>query len=612
MGHTGTSPQAGAQGAPGGVPQGWGGGEAEVRPSRLSPLTLLIDPVRMAPSLLLPLAGVLFVGGFAPSSFMWALVAVAASIGFAALRWATTTYQVVADRLEITRSLISRSVRSIPLDRVRGVDVSTPPLHRLLGLAVVKVDTGAGGEKQEGELNGVSLAEAERLRTILLRRSRAVRSDAGRDTAARGGIATETHTARPGAGPGQVPGHPPGHAQDHIPGHLPGRAQDSLPGQAPGHAQGHMPGRAQDYQPGQVPGQAPGHMPGHMPEHMPDHGLDYGLGHVPDHVYVRVPKGWARYGPFSATYLLAPFAFLGGAIGLIFQWGENLGVNERAAWNVAEWLWHRPVLLAVIAVALVLVSPLAACVMYAVFNWNFTLLRRDASLVAERGLINRRSVSLEHARIRGYEFAEGLLERLANVGRLWAVVTGLGDSRTRGQLLPTGPKDFVLGVAAEAVAPFTAALAPHPSAARRRRLFRAVAPPLVLAAVAFAFGLNWLGFAGLVLTVLCVPLGLDRYRSLGHAYDGTRLSVRSGTLPRSQAVIERRAVVGWTIRQTVFQRQAKVLTVIAGVGAGSGGYQAVDTGEHQGVDFAASVTPDWLTPFVTTAPPATPSPSDGS
>nr|WP_246497147.1 PH domain-containing protein [Sphaerisporangium rubeum] len=541
----------------------------------------------MAPSLLLPLAGVLFVGGFAPSSFMWALVAVAASIGFAALRWATTTYQVVADRLEITRSLISRSVRSIPLDRVRGVDVSTPPLHRLLGLAVVKVDTGAGGDKQEGELNGVSVAEAERLRAVLLRRSRAVRSGAGAHSAARGAFTTETRTARPGAGPGQAPDHPSGHAQDHLTG--------PVPGHAPGHAQDHL------------TGPVPGHVQDHPPDHLAGHVPDYGLDHVPDHVYARVPKSWARYGPFSATYLLTPFVLLGGAIGLVFQWGENLGVNERAAWNVAEWLWHRPVLLAVIAVVLVLISPLAACVMYAVFNWDFTLLRRDASLVAERGLINRRSVSLEHARIRGYEFAEGLLERIANVGRLWAVVTGLGDSRTRGQLLPTGPKDFVLGVAAEAVAPFTATLAPHPPAARRRRLFRAVALPLVLAAVAFAFGLTWLGLAGLVLAVLCVPLGLDRYRSLGHAYDGSRLSVRSGTLPRSQAVIERRAVVGWTIRQTMFQRQAKVLTVIAGVGAGSGGYPAVDTGEHQGVHFAATVTPDWLAPFVTTAPPAAPS-----
>ncbi|MEO3814584.1 PH domain-containing protein [Sphaerisporangium sp. B11E5] len=495
-------------------------------------MILLIDPVRMAPSLLVPLAGVLFVGGFSQASFLWALVAVVGSIGFAALRWATTTYQVTADRLQISRSLISRSVRSIPLDRIRGVDVSTPPLHRLLGLAVVKVDTGAsGGDKQEGELNGVSVAEAEHLRAVLLRRSRAVRRAPGAEVA--------------------------------------GREADMT---AP----------------------APTGEPAVQP----------------DHVYVRVPKKWFRYGPLSATYLFAPFALLGGAIGLVFQWGENFGISERAAWNFAEWLWHRPVLLVLIAVALVVVSPLGACVMYGVFNWNFTLLRRDASLIAERGLINRRSVSLEHARIRGYEFAEGLLERAANVGRLWAVVTGLGDSRTRGQLLPTGPKDFVLKIAAQAVAPFTTGLTPHPPQARRRRLFRAVAPALALALAAFVLGWTWLGIAALILAALGIPLGLDRYRSLGHAYDGTRLSVRSGSLPRSQAVIERRAVVGWTIRQTWFQRKANVLTVIAGVGAGTGGYSAIDAGDSQGVHFAATVTPDWLAPFLTTPPPPAPPLSD--
>ena len=97
--------------------------------------------------------------------------------------------------------------------------------------------------------------------------------------------------------------------------------------------------------------------------------------------------------------------------------------------------------------------------------------------------------------------------------------------------------------------------------------------------------------------VLGVPLGLDRYRSLGHAFDGAHLAVRSGSLRRTQANLEGRAVVGWTVRQTWFQRRSRVVTVIAGVGAGSGGYSAVDAGEEQGVDLIAQVTPDWIRPF---------------
>ncbi|RCG30704.1 hypothetical protein DQ384_14925 [Sphaerisporangium album] len=469
----------------------------------------------MLPSLFLPLAGVLFVGGFSPSSFIWALLAVVGSVGYAAVRWATFTYRVAGDRLELTRSLVSRSVKTIPLDRVRGVDVTTPPLHRLFGLAVVRVDTGASGSgKQEGELDGVPLPEAERLREILLRRSRTVRGDEPGAVAA---------GAAP-AGPSAVP--------------------------------------------------------------------------VRERVYVRVPWYWLLYGPLSGAFLFAPFVLAGGAVGLVFQWGNELGFGDDLPIAVGEWLWQRPIVLVLIAVMLVLAMPVAGGVMYAVFNWNFTLLRRDSSLVAERGLVTRRSVALEHARIRGYEIADGLLERRAHVVRLWAIVTGLGDSRTRGQLLPVTPRKFATKVAADAIGPFEAGLRPHPAAARRRRVFRAVAPGVVLAAVAFAFGWVWAGLVALAAAALGVALGLDRYRSLGHGYDGARLSVRSGSLPRSQAVVERRAVVGWTVRQTWFQRRASVLTVVAGVGAGSGGYPAIDTGEEQGLRFAAEVTPEWITPFL--------------
>jgi putative membrane protein len=246
--------------------------------------------------------------------------------------------------------------------------------------------------------------------------------------------------------------------------------------------------------------------------------------------------------------------------------------------------------------------PLVGGVMYAVFNWDFTLRSRDGYLVAERGLVTRRTVSLERRRVRGYELVDGLIERWAGVVRLWAVVTGLGDSQTRGQLLPVTPRWYAAEVASSAIGPFTAGLRPHPAEARRRRLFRAVAPWLVVAAAAFVAGWGMVGWMGVVLAVAGIPLGLDRYRSLGHGYDGARLSVRSGSLRRAQAVVERRAVVGWTLRQTVFQRSSGVLTVIAGVGAGSGGYAAIDTGEAQGVLFAAEVTPEWVRPFLTRPP----------
>ncbi|GHH64778.1 hypothetical protein GCM10017673_08040 [Streptosporangium violaceochromogenes] len=520
-------------------------------PLRLSPKVLLTDPIRMLPSLFLPLAGVLFLGGFSPGSFVWAAFGVVGSVVYAALRWATFTYRVAGDRLELTRALVSRSVRTIPLERIRGVDVSTPPLHRLLGIAALRIDTGAGGEdKQEGELDGVTVAEAERLKAVLLWHARARTARRARAEAAReDGAAPVSSPAGTAGGHGTALGVPPG------------------AGGSP--AERHGAGEA-----------------------------------TPERVLFVIPRRWLAYGPLSGAYLLTPFALAAGAVGVAFQWGTELRIDGRAVVSAGEWLWGHPALLVAVLVALVLAMPVAGAVMYAVFNWDFTLRAREGYLVAERGLMTRRSVSLERRRIRGFELVEGVAERWAGVARAWAIVTGLGDSQTRGQLMPVVPRAVVLDVVGEAVGPIVTGLRAHPPAARGRRLFRAVFPWLAVAGCAAVAASVWSplwwapAVVALLLAAVGVPLGLDRYRSLGHSYDGRRLSVRSGSLRRSQAVVEKRAVVGWKLTQTCFQRRAGLLTVIAGVGAGSGGYAAIDMGEAEGVAFAAEVTPDWLASFV--------------
>ncbi|MEV4749355.1 PH domain-containing protein [Streptosporangium sp. NPDC049248] len=507
---------------------------------RLSPKVLLTDPIRMLPSLFLPLAGVLFLGGFSPGSFVWAALGVVGSVAFSAVRWVTFTYRIAGDRLELTRSLISRSVRTIPLERIRGVDVSAPPLHRLLGIAVLRIDTGAGGDdKQEGELDGVTVEEGERLKAVLLWHARA--------RMARRAQARETASA---SGPGEL------------------TAADAAEPAAPAVVR-HEVGDA-----------------------------------TLERVFFVLPRKWLVYGPLSGSYLLTPFALVAGAVGLAFQWGGELKIDRRVVMGAGEWLWEHPPLLTAALVLLLLAMPVVGVVMYAVFNWDFTLRASEGYLIAGRGLVTRRSVSLERRRVRGFEFVEGPAERWAGFGRAWAIVTGLGDSETRGQLLPVAPRETVLDVVGEAIGPITTGLRSHPPAARRRRLFRAIFPWLVVAACATTAALLWSGLwwalavPALILALLGVPLGLDRYRSLGHTYDGSRLSVRSGSLRRSQAVVEKRAVVGWTLSQTWFQRRAGLLTVTAGVGAGTGGYAALDVGEAEGPAFAAEVTPTWLAPFL--------------
>ncbi|MEN3534206.1 PH domain-containing protein [Microbispora sp. ZYX-F-249] len=556
---TGPPPSAAVPpGGPSGGPSGGPGAPERHGAARLSPRVLLIDPIRMLPSLILPLAGVLLAGGFSPASFGWAAAGVAGSVIYAVLRWATFTYRVAGGRLELTRALVGRSVRTIPLERIRGVDVSASPLHRVLGLAVLRLDTGAGGGEQEGVLDALTAERAEALRAVLLARGPL---PAASEAAASGPAAS----VPAGAGTSQAAGRAERGA---------GAAAQAARSAAVAAA-------------GAVPAAGEG-----------------GRAEVPPRVLARVPRAWLMYGPLSGAYLLTPFALVAGAFGLAWQWRRELGLGERAAVRALEWALDRPGLLIAAALVLVAAMPVLGAATYALFNWDFTLRAREGHLVAERGLFTRRAVSLERRRIRGYELADGLIERRAGVVRLWALVTGLGDARSRGQLLPVTPRPFATEVAAEAVGPIRAPLRRHPPAARRRRLVRAVAPWLLAAVAALLAGWDLAAIVASVLAVAGVPLALDRYRSLGHAYDGARLSVRSGSLRRGQVVVERRAVVGWTVRQTLPQRMAGLLTVVAGVGAGSGGYAVVDAGEEQGVAFAAEVTPEWLEPFLAPRPPA--------
>ncbi|GAA1596358.1 PH domain-containing protein [Actinomadura kijaniata] len=475
-------------------------------PQRLHPLTFVVGAVRELAALLAAGATTLLVGGVS-TAFYFTLIGLAIGLVFHVAKWRMFTYTVHEDRIELRRALIGRSVKTVPRDRVRGVDVSATLPHRLLRLAIVRIDAGSDGG--EGELNAVSRQEAERLRRLLLARPAAPR---------------------------------------------PARAE---------------PARAD----------------------------------APRRVLARVRPAWYLYAPFSGAYLLTPFALAGSLLGTLYNLGDDLGLITRE--RVAE-LGHEVVGLptvVVVAVALGFLAavPVMSVIVFALFNWDFTVVARDGSIVAERGLVTRRSVSLERRRIRGVELADNPFERIARVTRLGALITGLGDAAHRGRLLPAAPRRHAAALAARVLGPVPAPLVPHPRAARSRRVGRAVAPPLAFAALAAAAGQPWVAYGGLALAALAVPLGLDRYRQLGHATDGVRLSVRSGSLRRRQVVVEHRAVIGWRMRRTLFQRRLGLATLTVAVGAGEGGYAAVDMAERDAVAFAAEITPDWVVPFL--APP---------
>ncbi|MGI5163960.1 PH domain-containing protein [Spirillospora sp. CA-253888] len=473
-------------------------GDGAARTRRLHPLTFVVGATRELVALLAAGATGLVVGGMS-TAFYFTLVGLAFGFLFHIATWATFTYTLYPDRIELRRSLIGRSVKTIPLDRIRGVDINATFPHRLLSLAIVNIDAGSDGG--EGVLNAVSRQEADRLRKALLTRSA---------------------VARPA-------GTPP-----------------------------------------------------------------------PRRTLARMRPRWYLYAPLSGAYLLTPFALAGSALGTLYNLSDDLGlINRERLAGLGHEVVGLPTLVVIVLVILfVLAMPVMSVVVFALVNWDFTVLARDGSVVAERGRLSRRSVSLERRRIRGVELADNPFERMAGVVRLTALVTGLGDAVHRGRLLPAAPRGFADSLAVAVLGPLPGALVPHPPAARGRRVLRAVGPPLGVALIALLARQPWAVYGCLVLAVLAVPLGLDRYRQLGHATDAERLTVRSGSLRRRQVVVEHGAVVGWRIRRTLFQRRLGLATLIVAVGAGEGAYPAVDMAEEDAVALAAGITPAWVLPFV--------------
>ncbi|WP_438310151.1 PH domain-containing protein [Streptomyces sp. HUAS TT3] len=105
--------------------------------------------------------------------------------GISIMRLITTRYRVTEDRVELHKGLLFRSQRSVPVDRIRSVDLTANPLHRIFGLTSLKVGTGEQGGSETGglSLDGLSVSDATALsrRLTELRRARRGHASAGAD-----------------------------------------------------------------------------------------------------------------------------------------------------------------------------------------------------------------------------------------------------------------------------------------------------------------------------------------------------------------------------------------------------------------------------------------------
>ncbi|MGH3347425.1 MAG: PH domain-containing protein [Nocardioides sp.] len=137
---------------------------------RLDPRMLLVHPVREIVKFLPVLIGLFLASTATQRGTYFQLFVVVIPIAIGIVRYATTRYRIHGDRVELKRGLISTHLTATPLDRVRTVDLTASPVHRLLGVATLRIGTGSATREGEDalDLDGLGAEQARELRARLL------------------------------------------------------------------------------------------------------------------------------------------------------------------------------------------------------------------------------------------------------------------------------------------------------------------------------------------------------------------------------------------------------------------------------------------------------------
>jgi len=102
-------------------------------------------------------------GLWARLGWLWAMVAAVFVVGASTLGYLFYRYTLSDTEIVIRDGIFKRNERHIPFSRIQNIDLVQNPLHRALGVALVRVETGSGGAP-EAEIRVLSLAAIDRMR----------------------------------------------------------------------------------------------------------------------------------------------------------------------------------------------------------------------------------------------------------------------------------------------------------------------------------------------------------------------------------------------------------------------------------------------------------------
>lgn len=129
---------------------------------RLHPLSLLFHFGRALKVVVLPM---LFVLLARPSDEpWWATLFVVPGLLHSLMHYLSFRYRFEGDELVVQGGIVFRFERHIPYARIQNIDLAQGPVHRLLRVADVRIETGGGGRAEEAHMQVLSLDAVDGMR----------------------------------------------------------------------------------------------------------------------------------------------------------------------------------------------------------------------------------------------------------------------------------------------------------------------------------------------------------------------------------------------------------------------------------------------------------------
>lgn len=148
-----------------------------VHERRLHPWSWLFVLLQQVRQFIVPLVALMIFGGRGDAAGFWTgvgpLIAVGVLVLVSVLQYFTYRYRVGEDALSVREGWLHRSMREIPYSRIHNVVLHQTVLHRLFGVAEVRLES-AGGQKPEAQMRVLRMEEALALESLVRHRGQRV------------------------------------------------------------------------------------------------------------------------------------------------------------------------------------------------------------------------------------------------------------------------------------------------------------------------------------------------------------------------------------------------------------------------------------------------------